>query len=311
MDVPSGRGTPRDPRQAPAHERRRSGSAGSRRLAARRFGIVVAETTTTAYRQHWIGDDGAAAGRGDAGVWPVYHGKSFDLWQPDTGDYYDSCDADIMIGLLQQRRKSPGTGSPHHGFSNQHLADPHTLACRQPRIAVRDITNPTNTRTLIAALIPPNRILPQHAAYALACEGTTAADEAFTLGVLSSMPCDWQARRRAELHMGNSEILGGVSIPEPADGPVSLRLTEIAARLAAADDRFDGWAQQVGVPVGSVQPEQREGLLAELDACAAVLYGLDEADIAVIYDTFGRPGRWDARRDAVIEHRRRLLGARP
>ena len=49
-------------------------------------------------------------------------------------------------------------------------------------------------------------------------------------------------------------------------------------------------------------PDEREDLLAELDACAAVLYGLDEDDIAVPFDTFGRPSHWDDRRDAVIEH---------
>ena len=215
-----------------------------------------------------------------------------------------------MIGLLHQRRQDPGPASPHHGFSDQHLADPDTLACRRPRIAIRDITNPTNTRTLIAALIPPDRILPQHAAYALASEDTTAADEAFTLGILASMPCDWQARRRAELHMGNSEILGGLSIPDPTNDAVSSRLAEIAGRLAAADERFASWAQQAGVPVGAVRPAERDGLLAELDACAAELYGLDEDDLRVLYGTFGRPGQHDARRDAVIGHWRRITGSR-
>ena len=47
-------------------------------------------------------------------------------------------------------------------------------------------------------------------------------------------------------------------------------------------------------------------LLAELDACVAHLYGLDEDDIAVVYDTFGRPGQWDERRDAVLVCFRRI-----
>ena len=306
MDVPPSRRAPRHSRQAQIREGRRQ---SSQRGGRRRFRIVVAETTTTAYRRHWIGDDGKAAQRADPGVWPVYHGKSFDLWQLDTGDYYDSCEADTMIGLLQQRRQYPSSGSPHHGFSEQHLADPRTLACRQPRIAIRDITRANDTRTLIAALIPPNRILPQHAAYALPTEGTTASDEAFTLGVLASMPCDWQARRRAEMHMGNSEILGGLSIPEPSDDPVARRLTHIAARLAATDARFSDWAALAGVQVASVQPYERADLLAELDACAAVLYGLDTEDLAVLYGTFGHPGQHDARRDAVIDHWHRLSGS--
>ena len=50
-------------------------------------------------------------------------------------------------------------------------------------------------------------------------------------------------------------------------------------------------------------------LLAELDACVAYLYGLDEDDIAVVYDTFGRPGQWDERREAVLNHFRRIGSA--
>ena len=216
-----------------------------------------------------------------------------------------------MIDLLQERRQDPQQGSPHHGFSEQHLGDSTTLACRRPRIAIRDITNPTNTRTLIAALIPADRILPRHAAYALASEGTNAADEAFTLGVLCSMPCDWQARRRAELHMGNSEILGGLSVPEAGDDPVSRRVVEIAGRLAAVDDRYADWAEEAGVTVGSLEPGEREELLDELDACVAVLYGLDADDVTILYDTFGRPGQWDVRRDAVLTHHRRLTEEQP
>ncbi|MCY4280463.1 MAG: hypothetical protein OXC59_07130, partial [Acidimicrobiaceae bacterium] len=47
--------------------------------------------------------------------------------------------------------------------------------------------------------------------------------------------------------------------------------------------------------------------LCELDACVAYLYGLDGDDIAVVYDTFGRPGQWDERRDAVLVHYRRIV----
>ncbi|MCY4492970.1 MAG: hypothetical protein OXB92_03815, partial [Acidimicrobiaceae bacterium] len=47
-------------------------------------------------------------------------------------------------------------------------------------------------------------------------------------------------------------------------------------------------------------------LLAELDACVAYVYGLDEDDITVVYDTFGRPGQWDERRDSVLVCFRRI-----
>ncbi len=236
-------------------------------------------------------------------VWPVYKGSSFNLWEPDTGVYYDSADSESMIAHLQEKRLSQHRTSKS-AFSEQDsstIHDPSTLPCRQARIAFRDVARSTDTRTLIAALVPADRVIVNQAPYLLRTAGT-AADEAYLLGVICSMPCDWQARRTVELHM-TFEQIGLLSIPDPGAGdPIRDRVTEIAARLAACDDRFTDWAAEVGVPVDSGEGGGGGGqwLLAELDACVAHLYGLDEDDITVIYDTFGRPGQWDERRDTVL-----------
>ena len=241
-------------------------------------------------------------------VWPVYKGTSFDIWEPDTGVYYDSAEAETMIATLQKKRLSQRrTRTSAFAEQDDDVAkDPASLPCRHARIAFRDVTNPTNTRTLLAALIPGDRVIVHQAPYLLRTAGT-AVDEAYVLGVLCSMPCDWQARRTVELHM-TFEQIGQLSIPDPGKGhPVRDRVVEISARLAAQDDRFSEWAAEVGVPVGSVDTGGGGAwLLAELDACVAHLYGLDEDDIAVVYDTFGRPGQWDERRDAVLVCFRRI-----
>ena len=242
-------------------------------------------------------------------VWPVYKGTSFDIWAPDTGVYYDSAEAEAMIATLQEKRLSQRRAKSS-AFAEQDDAvakDPASLPCRHARIAFRNVTNPTNTRSLIAALIPADRVIVHHAPYLLRTAGT-AVDEAFVLGVLCSMPCDWQARRTVELNM-TFEQVGQLSIPDPGTGhPVRDRVAEIAARFAAQDGRFSEWSAEVGVPVGSVDTGGGGGawLLAELDACVASLYSLDEDDIAVVYDTFGRPGQWDERRDAVLVCFRRI-----
>src|SRR5690606_24982383 len=100
-------------------------------------------------------------------------------------------------------------------------------------------------------------------------------DEAFVLGVLSSIPFDWYARRIVELHL-TFDLLGSMPVPQPpADDARRRRVVEIAGRLAAVDDRFAEWAEAVGVPVGSVTEEEKPELIAELDAVVAHLYGLD------------------------------------
>ena len=123
------------------------------------------------------------------------------------------------------------------------------------------------------------------------------------------MPCDWQSRRTVELHM-TFEQFNQLSIPDPgSDHPVRDRVVEIAGRLAAVDERYAEWAAEVGVPVGSANDEAvKQDLICELDACVAFLYGLDEDDLAVVYETFSETVNYSARHAAVLTHFRRLTG---
>ena len=143
--------------------------------------------------------------------------------------------------------------------------------------------------------------------YLLRIHGTVA-DEAFVLGVLSSMILDWYARRVVELNV-NFHILNSLPIPDasPETDPLAARVAEIAGRLTAVDDRFAQWAAAVGVPVGSANDEPtRSELIYELDACVARLYGLDETDLEIIYTTFHRGADYSDRHQAVLAHFRRL-----
>ncbi|MDE0215980.1 MAG: hypothetical protein OXN79_05295 [bacterium] len=50
----------------------------------------------------------------------------------------------------------------------------------------------------------------------------------------------------------------------------------------------------------------KQDLICALDACVAHLYGLDEDDLAVVYDTFSETVDYSARHAAVLSHFRRL-----
>ncbi len=256
-------------------------------------------------------DDGNAAQSGTNQIWPVYKGSSFDIWEPETGIYYDSVSASAIIPYLQQKRlRQRLTTSSAFAEQEKSIAqDPTTLPALAPRITFRDVTNPTNTRTVISTLIPGNRVIVHQAPYLLRIAGT-AVDEAYVLGVLCSMPCDWQARRTVELHL-TFEQISLLTIPDPGtEHPVRARVAQISGRLAAVDDRFADWAAEVCVPVGSTNdPAVKQSLIHELDACVAHLYGLDENDLAVIYQTFDHkdPQRYAERHAAVLEHFRRIV----
>lgn len=241
-------------------------------------------------------------------LWPVYRGKSFDLWTPDTGEYYAWADPEHITEYLQAKRlrQQRNARSAFSAFDVAWARNPETLPCLHPRIAFRDITNRTNTRTVLAVLIPPEVVVTNKAPYLLFASGD-ARDEAFLLGVLCSMPLDWYARRYVEVGL-NFHILNAFPIPRPdRDHPLRRRVEVIAGTLAAVDDRYTTWADAVGVPVGGVDdPVVKADLLAELDAAVALLYGLDLSDLRVIYETFHEGADYSDHYKAVADHWNRL-----
>ena len=68
----------------------------------------------------------------------------------------------------------------------------------------------------------------------------------------------------------------------------------------------------MGVPVGTAtdaKPEYKQALIEELDACVALLYGLDEDDLACLYETFHEGKDYSARHQAVLAHFKRLAAS--
>jgi hypothetical protein len=239
----------------------------------------------------------------DRQEWPVFKGASFNLWEPDTGVYYAWANPDVVLAELQRKRlRQQGLArSAFSEFSREWAQDPATLPCRHPRIIFRDVTNRLNARTVIISLIPGYIVVTNQAPYLLMSNGDER-DEAFLLGILSSVPLDWYARRTVERHL-SFYLFNALPVPNaPRDDPLRRRVELIAGRLAAVDRRYQAWAEAVGVPVASVKDDEREDLLAELDAVVAVLYGLNARDLRHIFETFRQGWRYEARLGAVLRH---------
>ena len=241
---------------------------------------------------------------GHSNRWLVYSGAGFNIWEPDTGKYFGSVDADEITEYLQVKRlrQHNTKSSAFSHLSQTIIRDDSSLPCRRPRIAFRDIARPDDTRTVLTALVPREVVLTNKAPYLLFVEGS-ARDEAYLLGVLSSMILDWYARRLVDKSL-NFYLLNNFPIPEHYDDdPVAQRVVQIAGRLAAVDDRYAEWAAEIGVEVGSViDDETKQDLICELDACVAHLYGLNEDDLAVVYETFHTGADYSAHHARVLEH---------
>lgn len=241
------------------------------------------------------------------GLWPVLKGESFDVWENDRGvsSYYGWAEPAPARKALQESRLRSGKssrGSAHSEFSSAYLRDENTLACLAPRIAFRDVSRATDTRTMRAALVPPRVFLTHKAPYFLWPRGDEK-DQAFLLGVLCSAPLDWYARRFVETGL-TYFVLNPFPIPRPArSDPNWARAVALAGRLAAPDARFAAWAAAVGVAHGPLEPADKQAMIEELDAVVARLYGLTDAQLLHVFDTFHEWTReeeqraWNARRD--------------
>jgi len=238
--------------------------------------------------------------------WPVYKGESFDVWRADTGSYLGWADPREVIPLLLDKRTRSARmpRSPFSGLATNVLSDAATLVCQRPRIAYRRVSRATDTRTLRAALVPGKLFLVDTAPCLVRLHGALE-DEAFLLGILSSLPLDWYARRFVETHV-DFHLFDSFPIPFSASAS-RRRIVSIAARLAVDDDeRFEEWGAALGIAPQPIADDKKADLIHELDAAVAQLYGLAEPDLVHIFETFHEGWHYQDRLDATLKYFHRL-----
>ncbi len=237
----------------------------------------------------------------------VLAGASFNLWDPDFGPPYAYAKREEVLAHLQRKRQRQARTSSS-AFFRMDVSSADSLPCLRPRIAFRDVTNQTNQRTVIACLLPGGVLLTHKAPFLFRRHGT-AADEAYVLGIMASIPFDWYARRFVELNL-TFELLSAFPLPRPGVGDeLRNRVVAVAARLAAVDERFSEWLDDVdgtlGLRLGSVgrlADAERLALISELDALAALLYGLSTEDVRLVFETFHRGWDFAPRLETVLDH---------
>jgi hypothetical protein len=237
------------------------------------------------------------------GYWPVYKGESFNLWTPDTGTYFGYGQPERILKFLQAKRlrASKIARSAFHEFAAAWVKNPATQPCMHPRIAFRRVARAKDTRTLIAALVPPRVFLTDLSPYLLWPRGDEK-DEAYLLGVLGSIPLDWYARRLVETHV-DYHIFDALPIWRPSrDSRVWKRTVELAGRLASPDSRFKEWAKAVGVECGHLEDDEKEDMIHELDAVVARLYGLSGNQLRHIFETFHEGWDYTKRLGETLKH---------
>jgi hypothetical protein len=227
--------------------------------------------------------------------WPLWKGESFDQYDPH-GAEARSCPPGEEA-MAKARKPRPGLKSL--------LAEKVPVAARRlaveravgsARVAFRDVTNRTNSRTVLACLVPAEHFLTNKAPYLAFVEEEPRA-EAACLALMNSAVFDWQARRFVEINL-NFFILEGLRLPDLSTEDVEA-LARPAARLSCPDDRFAEFAEGVGVECGPLEEGERARLRAEIDARVARIWGLTAEELEIVFADFTESALPEDYRQAV------------
>ena len=214
--------------------------------------------------------------------WSLWKGESFDQFEPHGAEARQCPPSDRA--MKKARKPRPGAGSlvaNEVSLGERREAVERTVG--QVRVAFRDVTNRTNSRTVIACLIPPETFLTNKAPYLAFVEDHPRA-KAVCLATMNSLPFDWQARRFVEVSL-NFFILELLKIPRLDDGAYA-RLAELGARLSCVDDRFKEFASSCGVAYGPLPGDDRQQMRAEIDAIVAKAWDLSRDELEVVFSDF-------------------------
>jgi len=227
--------------------------------------------------------------------WPLWKGESFGQFDPHGAESRWCPPTEKALDTA--RKRGAGRKSMLASFVNARIRTAAVEKSRtRARVVFSDVTNRTNSRTVLACLAPPNIFLVNSAPY-LAFIDSDVTAQAACLALMNSLPFDWQARRFVETHVSYF-ILEGLRVPDLDDGTFTA-LAKAAARLSCPDERFADFAAAAEVPVGLVDNVERVTLRVDIDARVARAWGLSEDDLEVMFRDFSLGGVSRDYRDRV------------
>lgn len=234
---------------------------------------------------------------------PIFGGKSFDLWETDKGEYFgwvkDSTLQKLDSKRLTQIRRPE---SPFYKKSLEWAQDSTQAPWNFPRIAYRDISRSTDSRTIRVALIPPKCLLSNSAGYFYQKSGPKS-HEAFLLAVLSSIPLDWTMRHTVEMHV-NPHTAKNCPIPTfKEDSLIFQRIVLLVTSILKEDLRLHKWISDIVLLKNiSFKLEQKNNMIFELDALVAHAFGLNKSELTHIYETFHKGWNYSAQLAITLKY---------
>ena len=195
---------------------------------------------------------------------PVWKGSSFDQYNPHGNEPAGYGYLTEVEEFLQTKRSKSRT--LRKAFAKGVLQDPATLPIHSARLVFRHVARATDSRTVVACLVPPSVPLTD-AVHCIAFPDWAPIYQASALAVMNSTPFDWLSRRYVEANV-NYFIFYSLTFPPPVNMPWE-DIGRLAARLSCVDERFAEFAAEVGVECGPLTDGQRNGMRVAVDALVA------------------------------------------
>lgn len=215
---------------------------------------------------------------------PLWKGESFNQYDPHGAEERTCPASPAVMAKVNGPRLRPG--------ANSLLAESVPVAVRREavnreaeraRLAFRGIGRGTDSRTIIACLVPAQTLFVNSAPYLAFVKGDEKA-QAACLGVMNSLPFDWQARRFIEANV-NFFLLEGLIVPNLEEDDYR-EIGASAARLSAVDDRFRNFARGAGVEGGPLSEAERQALRVDIDARVARAWELTRENLELMLSDF-------------------------
>jgi hypothetical protein len=227
--------------------------------------------------------------------WPLWKGESFEQYAP-IGRGARVCPVNDDV-LAKVRKVRPGAGSElADSISVQSRREAVAREIGHARLVYRRVTRATDSRTIIACLIPPKTFIAYSGPYLAFATGGDK-ERAACLAIMNSLAFDWQARRYVELSLSMT-TLESFSLPQ-LDNEAFNALATPAARLSCPDERFAEFAEATGVECGPLDDGERAALRAEIDARVARIWGLTDEELEIVFSDFTLDAVPEDYRDAV------------
>jgi len=220
----------------------------------------------------------------DIDGWPVHEGKTIHQYSHTWSN--PEFTADRQKGLERESKRRVFAGK-HVDFYNSY------------RLVFRQISSPTNMRTVISTIVPPHTFHTDSLnSFILKNDGIIATGKEYNTkicymcGALNSLCFDFASRAKMQVNL--PAIIKSLSLPKPIH---EKRISRLVAKMVVGTPEFEGLAESMRVPNVQLAPAQRIETAAEIDALVAHSYNLTLDEYRTVIESFPafkkNPGLYD------------------